>query len=148
MWNTWVNIKKYRICSFTAELPHFRLTLAKFTDVWWLYLKGERKQMGKKQVSVLLVFVCVPVRQASGQCLLPQNAVPWLFLCAHTCMLSPLSVCSLTFGAVKIENTRGEKMQASKNFQGWQKEHLQNSLWWLSESEFWNNNLLPYLFSL
>lgn len=41
----------------------------------------------------------------SGQCLLPEDAFPWLFLRAHTCMLSPLSVCSLTFGTVKIEDT-------------------------------------------
>lgn len=44
---------------------------------------------------------------ASGQCLLPEDAFPWLFLRAHTCMLSPLSVCSLTFGTVKIEDTAG-----------------------------------------
>lgn len=44
---------------------------------------------------------------ASGQCLLPEDALPWLFCRAHTCMLSPLSVCSLTFGPVKIEDTVG-----------------------------------------
>lgn len=44
---------------------------------------------------------------ASGQCLLPEDAFPWLFLRAHTCMLSPLSVCSLTFGTVKIDDTAG-----------------------------------------
>lgn len=41
---------------------------------------------------------------ASGQCSLPEDALPWLFLRAHTCMLSPLSICSLTFGTVKIED--------------------------------------------
>lgn len=56
----------------------------------------------------------IPVSQscadaASGQCLLPEDAFPWLFLRAHTCMLSPLSVCSLTFGTVKIEDTAGGK---------------------------------------
>lgn len=56
----------------------------------------------------------VPVSQwradaASGQCLLPEDAFPWLFRRAHTCMLSPLSVCSLTFGTVKIEDTAGRK---------------------------------------
>lgn len=61
-----------------------------------------------------MLMSVVPVSQwradaASGQCLLPEDAFPWLFRRAHTCMLSPLSVCSLTFGTVKIEDTAGRK---------------------------------------
>lgn len=48
---------------------------------------------------------------ASAQCLVPA-AFPWLFLREHTWMLSPLSVCSLTFGTVKIEDTAGGRHQS------------------------------------
>lgn len=71
----------------------------------------------------------VPVSQsctdaASGQCLLPEDAFPWLFRRAHTCMLSPLSVCSLTFGTVKIEDTAGRKdangLDGEERLTGWE----------------------------
>lgn len=70
----------------------------------------------------------IPVGQsranaASGQCLLPEDAFPWLFRRAHTCMLSPLSVCSLTFGTVKIEDTAGRKdANRLEERRGWQGE--------------------------
>lgn len=75
-----------------------------------------------------MLMSVVPVSQgcagaASGQCLLPEDAFPWLFRRAHTCMLSPLSVCSLTFGTVKIEDTAGRKdangLDGEERLTGW-----------------------------